>query len=582
MSEQNQLPFMPAGWIQTALDSFCEITQGQSPPSSTYNTEGKGLPFFQGKAEFGDIYPTVEKWCTEPSKIAEQGDVLISIRAPVGPTNLAPSEVAIGRGLAAIHPLGGISNRYVLYALRNTEGGLAAQGTGSTFAAISGDVLRSHKLPLAPLAEQQRIVDEIEKQFSRLDAAVEMLRRVARNLERLRAATLKAAVEGRLVPTEAELARAEGRDYEPADVLLQRILRERRAKWEADQLAKMKEQGKTPKDDKWKLNYPEPDAPYTNNLAALPEGWTWASVDQSIIIIDYRGRTPPFSESGIPHLRSSNVRNGKIIWEGLAYVSEETYEAYMTRGLPEDGDVLFTTEAPLGAVALAPMGKKFSVAQRMMILRPIKGLLSPKFLMYQIMALEFQGFIKQRGTGSTVLGVSSRNFRPTPIRIPPLAEQKRIAEEVERRISVIEELKTLVTNALRRAAVLRQKILRDAFAGKLVPQDPADEPASLLLERIRAERAGREADARQSRKGRKGKMKGRKAKPSQRKTRRSLREVVAESKRRLTPEQLFAEAGFTPEVVEDFYEELRREIKAGHIEQVRPDNAKVYLLAANA
>src|ERR1044072_4105038 len=155
MREQNQLPFPPAGWVVTAIDDFCAITQGQSPSSSTYNAEGRGLPFFQGKAEFGDIYPTVEKWAAEPSKTAEEGDILISIRAPVGPTNLAPTKVAIGRGLAAIHPFGGINNRYILYALRSTEGELAARGTGSTFAGISGDVLRGHKLPLAPLAEHQ-------------------------------------------------------------------------------------------------------------------------------------------------------------------------------------------------------------------------------------------------------------------------------------------------------------------------------------------------------------------------------------------------------------------------------------------
>jgi type I restriction enzyme S subunit len=153
---------------------------------------------------------------------------------------------------------------------------------------------------------------------------------------------------------------------------------------------------------------------------------------------------------------------------------------------------------------------------------------------------------------------------------------------VERHISVIEELKSIVTNTLRRAAIVRQKILRDAFAGKLVPQDPADEPAGILLERIRAEKVEREAEASQVRKERRGKMKGRKAKPSTRKQRRPLREVVVQSKRRLTPEQLFAEAGFTPEVVEVFYEELRSEIEDQHIEQVRPDSAKVYLIAANA
>jgi type I restriction enzyme S subunit len=108
---------------------------------------------------------------------------------------------------------------------------------------------------------------------SRLDAATAALKRVQANLKRYRASVLKAACEGRLVPTEAELARKEGRDYKPADKLLQRILRERRARWEADTLAKLQASGKSPKDDHWKQKYKAPSAPDTANLPPLPEGW---------------------------------------------------------------------------------------------------------------------------------------------------------------------------------------------------------------------------------------------------------------------------------------------------------------------
>ena len=114
------------------------MIQGQSPPGSSYNTEGKGLPFFQGKAEFGELYPTAVKWCTEPSKIAQRDDILISVRAPVGPTNLCPEQACIGRGLAALRPRNGIPPRYILYALRNNV-------------ALSLSKLRVR--PLTPLAE---------------------------------------------------------------------------------------------------------------------------------------------------------------------------------------------------------------------------------------------------------------------------------------------------------------------------------------------------------------------------------------------------------------------------------------------
>ena len=134
-----------------------------------------------------------------------------------------------------------------------------------------------YEIPVPPLPEQHRIVAAIETQFTRLDAAVAALQRVQANLKRYRASVLQAACEGRLVPTEAELARAEGRSYEPADQLLQRILQERRAKWEAEQLADMKAKGKVPKDDRWKSKYREPVKPDTSELPELPEGWVWAS-----------------------------------------------------------------------------------------------------------------------------------------------------------------------------------------------------------------------------------------------------------------------------------------------------------------
>ena len=130
---------LPNGWVWTSLEKISHIILGQSPPSSTYNTDGEGLPFYQGKLEFGKLYPTARKWCTAPKKIAEKGDVFISIRAPVGPTNICPEKSAVGRGLAAIRGLGGIDSFFILYLLRGFENEIASRGTGTTFDAITGN-----------------------------------------------------------------------------------------------------------------------------------------------------------------------------------------------------------------------------------------------------------------------------------------------------------------------------------------------------------------------------------------------------------------------------------------------------------
>jgi len=171
-------------------------------------------------------------------------------------------------------------NPYFFYFLRGIEQDWESKATGTTFSAISGKVLREQEVPLAPLPEQHRIVTEIETQFTRLDAAVAALERAQANLRRYKASVLKAACEGRLVPTEASLARAQDRDYEPAGQLLARILAERRARWEVDYLQKQRAKGKEPKDDKWKQKYKKPAPPDTEDLPQLPEGWVWASVGQ--------------------------------------------------------------------------------------------------------------------------------------------------------------------------------------------------------------------------------------------------------------------------------------------------------------
>ncbi len=124
---------LPEGWERVPLKDAVHIVLGQSPSSTTYNEEGEGLPFFQGKTEFGEIYPTVKKWCSEPKKVAEKEDVLVSVRAPVGPTNLAPYECAIGRGLAALRPLGGSESKYFLYLIRRYQDKLASLGTGTVY-----------------------------------------------------------------------------------------------------------------------------------------------------------------------------------------------------------------------------------------------------------------------------------------------------------------------------------------------------------------------------------------------------------------------------------------------------------------
>lgn len=249
---------------------------------------------------------------------------------------------SFGAFCSVARPNRSILARFIGYQLQTPEYRtyVSSRAAGVNINNLKSDDLASFGLSIAPRFEQDRIVAEIDKQFTRLDAAKVVLKRVQANLKRYRASVLKAACEGRLVPTEAELARKEGRDYEPASELLKRILRERRARWEADTLAKLTTSGKPPKDDRWKQKYKKPSAADTTNLPELPEGWCWATISQVAECLD--GQRIPINKverarqgGNVPYYGA----NGQVGWiddylfdEPLVLVVED--ETFVGRQIP--------------------------------------------------------------------------------------------------------------------------------------------------------------------------------------------------------------------------------------------------------
>lgn len=147
-----------------ALAEFCDLNMGQSPDSKTYNEQGDGMPFYQGNADFGEIHPETRVWCSKPVKVASEGDILISVRAPIGAMNIAPEACCIGRGLAALTPKPNkCSQKYLYYALESKIDVLVSKGTGSTFKAISKKVLAETMIPSYDDKKQQRITDTLSK-----------------------------------------------------------------------------------------------------------------------------------------------------------------------------------------------------------------------------------------------------------------------------------------------------------------------------------------------------------------------------------------------------------------------------------
>ncbi|MCX9077987.1 MAG: restriction endonuclease subunit S, partial [Candidatus Methanoperedens sp.] len=359
--------------------------------------------------------------------------------------------------------------------LRSIEQELAEKGTGSTFSAISGSVLRDQIITLAPYNEQLRIVEAIETQFTRIDEGVKLLQRLRDNLKRYKAAVLKAACEGRLVPQDP--------DDEPASELLKRILHERRAQWQAE--------GR-------KGKYVEPQPPDTTDLPDLPDGWVWATTNQLASTDKYSLAIGPFGsnlmvkdyrDEGIPLVFVKEIRSGIFERKGLPRITLEKAEELRSHHV-HPGDLVITKMGePPGDVAIFPDHIPLAVATS----DCIKWTLSPhlrnrRYFMFAMRFPVVKSQILQITRGVAQLKMSLERFKGLNIPVPPIEEQERIVTYIDEIFSIADEVNLQITSSLQRAEHLRQSILKQAFEGRLVPQDPNDEPASVLLRHIQASR----------------------------------------------------------------------------------------------
>lgn len=496
---------LPRGWVTASLGDLCDEKVEQAPPTE------KPVPYIDigsidrsTKRVAETTLVTIDDAPSRARQWVRGDDVLVSMTRPnlnavaqVGPD--LDGAVA-STGFDVLRPRASDS-RWIFYRVRTNEfvADVCEDLQGVVYPAIRPHDVRRHELPLPPLAEQRRIVEEIESYFTRLDDAVATLDRVQRNLKRYRASVLKAAVEGRLVPTEAELARAEGRSYEPASVLLEHILAGRRRHWEEGELAKMKAKGKAPKDDSWKGKYVEPAAPDTSELPELPEGWCWASCEQALL----RLQTGPFGSTlhkadyvsgGTPIINPQHLRDYDIHPSEQAGVGPETLARLSGFALAA-GDVVLARRGEMGRCALVGEREQgWLLGTGSLALRFAKSI-NRAFVTWVMRSPRTVRTLEGESVGTTMTNLNQEILFGLPIPLAPLAEQVRIVQEIARHYSLIEVVESTTTAQKERCSRLRQSILKWAFEGRLVDQDPSDEPASVLIERIRAEREAAHAGA---------------------------------------------------------------------------------------
>jgi len=484
---------LPISWVwSTIAEIALQVITGNTPSKKDDSNYGGDIPFVK-PPELLDrpVYDSVDKLSKKGSKSARilpKHSVLVSCIGILGKTGLNKIPIGFNQQINAIifpaylNPFFGFYYAQTSY-LKQWMTKLAS---ATTLPIVNKSKFESIPIPLPPLPEQHRIVAKIDELFTRLDAGIKSLKNAQAQLKRYRQSVLKAAVEGRLT---AEW-REQGKDeYEPADKQLKCILKERRERWEAEQLAKYKSKGKKPPRN-WQDKYKEPTPPNTTNLPELPEGWIWCTCDQlTIKIVDGTHHTPKYTEQGIPFISVKDVRDNKIYFNACKYISEEEHIRLTQRCFPQKGDVLITKSGTIGRTAVVDRHHEFSLFVSVALLKRCSEAIYSKYLKLfldgYIQSINIQQSIK----GGLIKNLHLEDLRIVPLRLVPEREQKEIVKKVDQLYSIIEKTDLLIKSELKRAQSLRQTILKRAFDGKLVSQDPNDLPASVLLKRIKAEEA---------------------------------------------------------------------------------------------
>ena len=389
-------------------------------------------------------------------------DILISITADVGMIGIIPDnfeEAYINQHVSLARPRPTVHPQYLAWYLSSptAQRQFRELQRGATKVGLGLDDIRAVDVPLPLIQEQRRIVAEIEKQFTRLDVGVAALLRVQANLKRYRAAVLKAAFEGRLVPSQAELTRNGNRDEsnESGEALLARIHIDRRQNWQG--------RGK----------YKEPDSPDSSNRCPIPNGWLWTNLDTATLSGPQNGVYLPHELYGHGHpiLRIDDYQDGWVRGvEELKKVAADKGTADKYRLLP--GDIVINrvnSMTHLGKCLVVRDTHMGALFESNMMRLHLSAYVNPRYVEFYLRSQDGRTRLT-RGAKWAVnqASINQEDIKQTPLPLPSPAEQTRIVAEIERRLSVVEEMESLVTVNLQRAARLRQSILQKAFTGDLV------------------------------------------------------------------------------------------------------------------
>lgn len=506
---------LPKGWALTQIgDLFATLEDGRTLH------QGWSPQCERGPAESGDEWGVLKTTAIQPAAFhpahnkrlpaslearphveVREGDLLITCAGPRARCGIAclvrntrPRLMLSGKMYRFRMPEQFVSPRYIEFYLQSKAAILDIDrmktGGSDSGLNLTHDRFRRLPIPLAPRPEQERIVAVIEEEFSRVDAGVALLELVSAKLEAYRIAVLNSAANGALSARWREQHPAS----ETASELLQRILDERRWRWDGEQVQEWKDAAKAASRH-WKSKYNEPLVPDTVGLPPLPEGWCWTNLDAVIVDGPQNGLYLPSGLYGRGHsiLRIDDFQNGWVRSRDELNNVEADDQQALAFALHR-GDLVINR-----VNSMTHLGKCLVVHQQlegalfesnMMRARVAESMAARYVEIYLHSAIGRARLIKEAKWAVNQASINQTDVKRTLLPLPPVAEQEYIVGAVEDQLSVVQHLIGDAVNKRDVAQRLRQSILRQAFAGRLVPHDADNEPASILLERIAAERAG--------------------------------------------------------------------------------------------
>lgn len=467
-------------WERVPLTEVASILNGAPFDSALFNTS-EGTPLIRIRDVIAGETNTYYTGSYDETFLVRQGDMLVGMDGDFHLGFWGKRAALLNQRVCKISPREAhYDKRLLAYVLPGYLSAINANTPSVTVKHLSSKTIGEIDLPLPPRSEQTRVVEKLEELLSELDAGVAELKAAQKKLAQYRQSLLKAAVEGALT---AEW-RTNNPPVETGAQLLARILTERRTRWEAKQLAKFQEQGKTPPKD-WQKKYPESMQPDTSDLPELPEGWVWVTtglVATSIV----PNRDKPLTFTGnIPWITTPDFEQAELHLQksisGLG-LSEDECELYRARVVPSQG-VIMTCVGRFGLSAVLDV--------RAVINQQLHAFIPENYIRAEYLAFVIQAqrnWLERNATSTTIAYLNKEKCESLPVPLPPINEQDAILNFLKTQLDSITEQLQNVSISLKQSTAQRQNILRAAFAGQLVAQDPNDEPASVLLERIRAER----------------------------------------------------------------------------------------------